>query len=115
MSKIQRFKCLEEAEFSQWCFECDDIYYERVAELWRFADCLLPRKYPREIFRYQTLEEANRASEQWNVSNAFFREDVKIKTATAEARYKLKKDSVRPKDQNEAIFLKRKIEYLKRK
>lgn len=42
-------------------------------------------------------------------------EGVKIKTATAEALYKLKKDSARPKDQNDAIFLKRKMEYLKKK
>ena len=42
-------------------------------------------------------------------------EGVKIKTATAEALYKLKKDSVRPKDQNDALFLKRKMEYLKGK
>ena len=42
-------------------------------------------------------------------------EDVKIKMATAEALYKLKKDSARPKDQNDAIFLKRKMEYLKGK
>jgi len=70
MSKIQRFKSFEEAEFSQGSFECDDTYWKRVAELWRFADCLLPRKYPKGIFRYHTLEEATRASEQWIVSNA---------------------------------------------
>jgi len=41
-------------------------------------------------------------------------EDVKIKVATADALYRLKKDSVRPKDQNDALFLKGKLEYLKK-
>jgi len=41
-------------------------------------------------------------------------ENVKIKVATAEALYRLKKDSVRPKDQNDALFLKGKLEYLKK-
>ena len=41
-------------------------------------------------------------------------ENVKIKVATAQALYRLKKDSARPKDQNDALFLKGKLEYLKK-
>jgi len=51
----------------------------------------------------------NVASEEINI------EGVKIKVATAEALYGLKKESLRPKDQNDVLFLKGKLEYLKKK
>ena len=102
MSGVQRFKTFEETERAEWCFDPDDSYIQRVAELWKFAERILSIKYPRGIFRYSTLEEANNEAQQWIVANASFR-------------YRLKKNSVRPKDQNDALFLKGKIEYLKKK
>jgi hypothetical protein len=38
-----------------------------------------------------------------------------VRVATAEALYRMKHDTVRPKDQADALFLKGKIQYLKRK
>ena len=102
MSRVQCFKTFEEAERAGWCFNPDAVYIQRVAELWRFAERILSIKYSRGIFRYGTLKEADKEAEQWIVSNASFR-------------YRLKKDSVRPKDQNDALFLKGKLKYLKKK
>lgn len=49
------------------------------------------------------------ASEKINVGG------VRIKVATTEALYRLKKENLRPRDQNDALFLKSKLEYLKKK
>lgn len=56
----------------------------------------------------EVADYGNVASEKINV------EGVRIKVATAEALYRLKKESLRPKDQNDALFLKGKLEYLKK-
>lgn len=56
----------------------------------------------------EAADYGNVASEKINV------EGVRIKVATAEALYRLKKESLRPKDQNDALFLKGKLEYLKK-
>ena len=40
---------------------------------------------------------------------------VEVRVATAEALYRIKHDTVRPKDQADAMFLKAKIEFLQRK
>ena len=70
MGKIQRFKTFEEADKAAWCFDPDATYWQRVAELWKFADHLLRRRYPKGVFRYHTIEEANKEAEHWIVSNA---------------------------------------------
>jgi hypothetical protein len=70
MGRIERFKTFEEAESTLWCLEFDPNYYRRVAALWKFADDLRPSTCPRGVFRYSTLEEANKAAEEWIVSSA---------------------------------------------
>jgi len=70
MGKVERFKTFEEAEIAGWCFNPDETYLQRVAELWKFAERVLPVKCPNGIFRYRTLEQANKEEEQWIVSKA---------------------------------------------
>lgn len=67
---IQKFKTFEEAERALWCFHPDKEYYKRVAELWKLANYLCPPNFPRGIFKYRTIEEANRDKEKWILENA---------------------------------------------
>jgi hypothetical protein len=65
VSSIQKFRTFEEADKALFCFKPDDHYYERVALLWDFVDWLCPREYPRGVFRYVSIEEANEQAEEW--------------------------------------------------
>ena len=56
---VYKFKTFEEAEDALWNFHPDERYFERVKELWNFADRLCPIRYPRGIFKFRTIEEAN--------------------------------------------------------
>ena len=61
---VQKFKTFEEAEKALLNPYPDDAYFARVAELWNFADKLNRVSYPRGIFKFRTIEEANRHREE---------------------------------------------------
>ncbi len=61
---VQKFKTFEEAEKALWTFSPDDAYFARVAELWDFANKLNPVSYPKGIFKFRTIEEANKHREE---------------------------------------------------
>ena len=67
---IYKYKTFEEAERALWNFHPDEAYYKRVAELWDFADKLNPIKYPAGIFKFKTIEEANRHREEIELAHA---------------------------------------------
>jgi len=67
---IYKFKTFEQAERALWNFNPDERYYERVEELWDFANELNPIDYPRGIFKFQTIEEANRQRESIETEHA---------------------------------------------
>ena len=69
MSTIQKFKKLEDADKALFCFAPDRSYYERVARLWDFVDWVCPRKYSQGVFRYRSIEEANRHADEWLMAN----------------------------------------------
>lgn len=61
---VKKFRTLEEAERDLWVMEPDEGYYRRVL---RLLDTLPRRPAPRGIFRYRSLEEAQRERERWSV------------------------------------------------
>lgn len=67
---VYKYKTLEEAERALWCFSPDEEYYRRVAELWKFANQLAPVEYPRGIFKFRSIEEANRHREAVELAHA---------------------------------------------
>jgi hypothetical protein len=67
---VQKFKTFEEAEKALWNFQPDDAYFARVAELWEFANKLNPISYPRGIFKFKTIEEANKHREEIELAHA---------------------------------------------
>lgn len=67
---IYKYKSFEAAERALWNFHPDAAYYKKVAELWAFANKLCPIKYPRGIFKFRTLEEANRHRDEFELEFA---------------------------------------------
>jgi len=56
---IFKYHSFKEAEKSLWNFHPDEEYLQKVAELWKFAAELYPIEYPKGIFKFKSIEEAN--------------------------------------------------------
>lgn len=62
---IYKYKSFEQTERALWNFQPDAAYYKKVVALWAFANRLRPIKYPRGIFKFRTIEEANRHRDEF--------------------------------------------------
>lgn len=67
---IYKYKSFEEAERALWNFHPDEAYYEKVAELWEFANKLSPINCPQGIFKFKSIEEANKHREEFELDYA---------------------------------------------
>lgn len=67
---VYKYKTFEEAERAFWNYNPDEAYFKRVAELWAFANQLSSIAYPRGIFKYRSIEEANKQREDWELNFA---------------------------------------------
>ncbi len=61
---VQKFKTFEDAEKALVINEPNEAYFKRVAQLFTFANKLNPIKWPKGIFKFKTIEEANRHREE---------------------------------------------------
>ena len=57
---LYRYKTFKEAQEALWHSNPDKDYYKKVADLWNFAHALDTFFYPRGIFKFKTIEEANK-------------------------------------------------------
>lgn len=57
---VYKYKTFEEAEKALWNFEPDEAYFERVRQLFALAQQLNPVRCPRGVFKFKTIEEANK-------------------------------------------------------
>ncbi len=58
---IKKFRSIEEMDEARrelWCDKPDAAYFERVGKLWEASSRLNPRKFPRGVFKFRTIEEA---------------------------------------------------------
>ena len=62
---VQKFRSLDEAQQALWGDPTHPSHLLRVAWLWRLGSQLAPRRYPRGVHRYRSIEEANRVRESW--------------------------------------------------
>ncbi|MFQ5650428.1 MAG: hypothetical protein ACE5IY_10845 [bacterium] len=57
---VYKYRSLREAEEALWCLNPDQQYYDQLGMLWEFAQNLNPVSYPRGVFKFKTMEEANK-------------------------------------------------------
>jgi hypothetical protein len=62
---ISKFRTLEAAEKDLWCLRPDYKYYHKLRELFMLAYRLNPVMLPHGVFKYKTLEQAEREKDSW--------------------------------------------------
>ncbi len=67
---ICKYKSFEEADKVHWNLNPDENYYQRIAELWEFANKLSSIEYPKGIFKFKTIEEANQHRDNIEIAHA---------------------------------------------
>lgn len=67
---VYKFKTFYDASRAQWNFYPDAAYLKNVSDLWNFANKLSPMVYPQGIFKYRTLEDANKERQKWELEHA---------------------------------------------
>ena len=53
-----------------WNFNPDNRYYDRVAGLWKFANELNPIQYPRGIYKFKNIVDANKHRMEIEIAHA---------------------------------------------
>ena len=67
---VYKFRTFEDAEKALWNFNPDEIYFAQIAELWAFADKLSRPIYPGGIFKFKSLDDANRHRDEVELKHA---------------------------------------------
>lgn len=61
---IQRFRSFDEARRALWVDRDSPELARRIRSLWAFASRLAPVQHPRGLWKFRTIEEANRHREE---------------------------------------------------
>ncbi len=67
---VYKYHTFAEAEQALWTLHPDQEYFKRIADLREFANALSPITYPRGIFKFKTIEEANHHRERIELERA---------------------------------------------
>ena len=65
---VVKFHSFEEAREALWGEPGDPAYLQRISWLWAFCDRLYPRRYPRGVYRFTSIEEANAQRDAWEAA-----------------------------------------------
>ncbi|OGP64350.1 MAG: hypothetical protein A3K22_00525 [Deltaproteobacteria bacterium RBG_16_42_7] len=65
---IMKYRSLEEAEKALWCFYPTEHYYRRVSGFYELFCKLLSPSYPKGVFKYKDINDANRQRFEWDIS-----------------------------------------------
>jgi hypothetical protein len=57
---LYKFKTIEEADMTRKIYEPNDEYFESLKELFDFAFTINPPKIQKGVFKFKTMEDANR-------------------------------------------------------
>jgi hypothetical protein len=72
---IKKFKTFEDARKDLWSSNPDEKYYESVRNLFEFACEICPPFYPHGIFKFKTIEEANKHRDEIILQNMLKRRE----------------------------------------
>jgi hypothetical protein len=67
---VRKFRSFDEAREALWGEPGDPTHLRRVAWLWAFSDRLYPRRFPRGVYRFRSIEEADAQRRQWEIEGA---------------------------------------------
>jgi hypothetical protein len=67
---VYKYKTFEKAQKALWNFYPDAAYFKQVADLWDTADKLCPISYPRGIFKFKSINEADKQRKEWEIAHA---------------------------------------------
>ena len=65
---FKKFRSVEEMDDARrdlWCDQPDQTCFKRIAELWERSARLCPRKFPKGVVKYRTIEAAQADRERW--------------------------------------------------
>jgi len=60
---VRKFRSVEEMEPAPWRRPGDPALFRAIAAVWEFGNRTRPRRFPPGVFRYRSVEEMKRASE----------------------------------------------------
>ena len=62
---VRKFRSVEEMNQPNWRLPADPMLYRAMAGVWELARRTNPRRFPPGVYKYRSIEEMNRAQEQW--------------------------------------------------
>jgi hypothetical protein len=66
---VQKFRSVEEMPPVPWCSSLDERCLRRIAKLWSRSFALSAMVYPRGVFKFKSIEEAQQARERVSQEN----------------------------------------------
>lgn len=70
---FKKFRSIEEMDEATrrelWCDQPDAACFRRIARLWERSARLSPRKFPKGVVKYRSLDEAQADRERWTTEN----------------------------------------------
>jgi len=66
---VKKFRSVEEMPPVDWCETVDEECFRRIARLWARSSAFSARVYPRGVFKFRSLEEAQEARERVTQEN----------------------------------------------
>ena len=66
---VQKFRRVEDMPPVPWCESLDEECLRRIAKLWSRSSAFSARIYPRGVFKFKSLEEAQEARERVTQEN----------------------------------------------
>lgn len=69
---VKKFRSVEEMDAAQsdlWCDRPDASCFRRIARLWERSAKISPRRFPKGVIKYRTLEEAQADRERWQAEH----------------------------------------------
>ena len=61
---VEKYRSVEDMPSIEWCQNLDEDFFRRVARLWSRSSALSARIYPRGVFKFRSIEEAQEARER---------------------------------------------------
>jgi hypothetical protein len=66
---VEKYRGVEEMPRVEWCDSLDENCLRRIAKLWARSSAFSQRIYPRGVFKFRSIEEAQEARERITQEN----------------------------------------------